>query len=117
METNLWTCRICGKAFKRLTVSHLKTHNTSFTNYREKYPNTPTNQPCTYRSERTKWCCPNPIYEKYGSKFCILHEPSSDKDVETFNSALESFIIAYENDPTTVPLPLGAIWFPNDFSL
>ena len=34
------TCMICGKEFAtRITPSHLKTHNTSMSEYRSKYPN------------------------------------------------------------------------------
>lgn len=37
MQTNV-TCEICGKAFKRITPTHLKAHNITIKEYQIKYP-------------------------------------------------------------------------------
>ena len=33
-------CEICGKVFKEITNTHLKTHNVTINEYREQYPDT-----------------------------------------------------------------------------
>ena len=50
---NYVRCRICGKKFGRIAISHLATHLTTFDEYREQFPNAPLTSPAT-RNKHSK---------------------------------------------------------------
>jgi len=47
MCKNTIQCEICGKSFKALTAKHLKSHETTLSEYKNQFPNAPTQSPYT----------------------------------------------------------------------
>ena len=111
------TCKICNRKFKRLTASHLKTHNISMDEYREKYGHKKAVKRCTYQNIRSDWQCRHfiPADSDSDSDLCILHEPGVDKDVELFEQTLKATIQNHANDPTLDAIHLEGTHFPVDF--
>jgi len=112
----LITCRICHKPFKRLTCSHILTHNISYLEYKSRFEQMQENKICTYKNDHTNWKCSCIVQQEGQSEYCILHEPTNQKDQAKFNEALESLISLQLNNQSTETVHLDGIHFPDDFS-
>lgn len=108
------TCSICKKTFKKLTASHLKTHNISYKEYIRKFENDLAPKECAYENNFYNWKCPNQQELDNHTEYCILHNQTKNKDQEVFKEKLESFISKQENDKNCTIIHLDGIHFPTD---
>ena len=110
--SDLITCKICKKEFKKLTATHLKIHKITYSDYQKKFVESNQGRKCQYINDFHNWKCPN--YAMPFTDSCILHLRSSNKDEKSFLKEFEKLKSSQEKSNSNETIYLEGIHFPTE---
>lgn len=110
-------CWICKKQFKKITASHLRTHNISHNDYISKQTKNSEKSLCSYSGSDGAWPCTNEIIESDNSEHCILHSDNPNKSLISFQNSFDAYLAKQKENSLLSTIFLDHIHFPEKFNL
>lgn len=102
-QNSVEACCVCGKSFKKLTASHLRSHGLSTKEYNILFSNPKSNYAeCKFKHKYTGYKCKLQVAPDSNDDHCILHSRNLDKNISQFRNVFNFLLKKYLAENTAM---------------